>query len=192
MSNTFNHLKTIIKHKYYVGKYCFMCGLYWQGITHDLSKFSPTEFWESVKYCTGKRSPIDKCKEVNGYSNAWFHHKGRNKHHWEYWVDNFESGMTFAKIPFKYALELICDYLGAGKAYNEKGFTIKDEYQWWIQQRNIKLFHPDTKLLIDIIMIDMLNNGIKETLTDKQYLRQLKFEYDEYPAALQVRNPFTK
>lgn len=87
------HLKTVLIHKYYVGKYCFMCGLYWQGITHDLSKLSWKELIESCRYYTGKRSPIDLCKEVNGYSEAWLHHRGRNYHHWEMWVDNFEKGM---------------------------------------------------------------------------------------------------
>lgn len=85
LRNIKNHLKTVLTHKKYVMKYCFKAGLYWQGIVHDLSKFSPTEFWESVKYYQGTRSPIDACKEENGMSLAWLHHKGRNKHHYEYW-----------------------------------------------------------------------------------------------------------
>lgn len=85
LKNAVKHLKTIVTHKYYVGKYCFKAGLYVQGILHDLSKFSPTEFWESVQYFQGTRSPIDACKEENGYSNAWLHHKGHNKHHYEFW-----------------------------------------------------------------------------------------------------------
>ena len=85
MNKVLGHLKTVHMHRKYVRKFCFMCGLYYQGLVHDLSKYSPTEFGESIKYYTGTRSPIDVCKEKNDYSEAWFHHRGRNKHHYEYW-----------------------------------------------------------------------------------------------------------
>ena len=84
LKNIFLHFKKICVHKYWVGYYCFKADLYWQGIIHDLSKFSPVEFWESVKYYQGTSSPIDVSKKVNGYSKAWFH-RGRNLHHYEYW-----------------------------------------------------------------------------------------------------------
>ena len=49
IKNTFGHLKTVHKHRKYVRKYCFRCGLYKRGLLHDLSKYSPTEFLESIK-----------------------------------------------------------------------------------------------------------------------------------------------
>ena len=131
IKNGFKHFKKICKHKYYVGKYCFHYGLYWQGIIHDLSKFSPTEFFESVKYYQGDRSPIDACKEDKGYSMAWLHHKGRNKHHYEYFVDNLDNGGKPLLMPFNYMVEMFCDYIGAGQAYMGKNFTIESEYLWW-------------------------------------------------------------
>ena len=84
ISNIFKHINKILVHKFYVCKYCFECGLYWRGIKHDISKFSPTEFFESVKYYKGDKSPIIACKEDKGYSLAWQHHKGHNSHHYEY------------------------------------------------------------------------------------------------------------
>lgn len=181
MKRFFGHLKKVIKHKYYVGKYCFMCGLYWQGLTHDLSKFSPTEFWESVKYYQGTRSPIDACKEENGYSMAWFHHRGRNKHHWEYWVDDFEKGVVPKKMPFKYALELICDYMGAGNAYWGDKFTMKSEYDWWVNTKREKAgpyIHPQTLAFIDTMFTNMLIHGIEGTLTNKEFIKELKGLYE--------------
>ncbi len=86
------HFKTIHTHRKWVRKYCFLAGIPWRGITHDLSKYSPTEFWESVRYWTGNGSPIDVCKKENGFSRGWLHHKGRNPHHYEYWMDNFDKG----------------------------------------------------------------------------------------------------
>ena len=124
------HFKLITRHKWYVFKNCMKAGLYWQGLTHDLSKYSPVEFFESVKYFTGNRSPIDECKKDKGYSIAWQHHKGRNPHHYEYWVDNFDGGGTPLQMPFKYALELVCDYLAAGQAYSKKNFSYLGEYEW--------------------------------------------------------------
>lgn len=115
--NIYRHLKTIIRHKYFVSKECFKMGLYWQGIVHDLSKFSYIEFSESIKYYKGTSSPIDEAKRIKGYSEAWLHHAGRNKHHWQYWVD-FKDGKPFPlEIPDKYIKEIFCDMVGASKSY---------------------------------------------------------------------------
>lgn len=150
IKNFFGHLSTVLKHKYYVGKYCWKSGLYWRGLVHDLSKFNPVEFFESVRYYDGRISPINKCKKERGHSMAWFHHRGRNKHHYEYWIDNFETGMTCAPMPYRYALEMLCDYLGAGRAYGGKKFTFKGEYEWWVtKKRDVAKMHPNTKNYID-------------------------------------------
>ena len=135
----FGHLKTVTKHKYWVWHYMNKCGLKWgwRGLWHDMSKFSPTEFWESVKYYSGTRSPIDACKEENGISMAWMHHKGRNPHHYEYWQDNFDHGGETKEMPWRYKVEMICDYLAAGRAYMGKNFSYKAEYEWW--QKKLEL-----------------------------------------------------
>lgn len=161
------HFKTVCKHKYYVGKYCFMAGIPVRGILHDLSKFSPKEFFESVKYYQGDRSPIDKCKEVNGYSEAWFHHKGRNRHHYEYWFDNLDNGGTPVQMPFDDARELICDYLGAGHAYMQQKFTFEAEYNWWLNKKSKPLaMHPQTKLFVDNVLFLLKSyNNPKATLS---------------------------
>ena len=178
-SKFFGHLHTVLTHKRYVAHYCFLCGLYKQGIIHDLSKFSPTEFFESVRYYQGTRSPIDACKEKNGYSLAWFHHRGRNRHHWEYWVDDFQQGMIPKKMPFRFALEMFCDYLGAGRAYNGKGFTIEDEYKWWEMKRKHVVMHKDTLQFIDAMFSEMWQRGIESVLKDKHFIMTMKKEYEK-------------
>ena len=144
---------------------------------HDMSKFSPTEFFESVRYYQGTSSPIDACKADKGYSNAWFHHRGRNRHHWEYWVDDFQQGMIPKKIPFRFVLEMICDFLGAGRAYSGKAFTIKSEYDWWQNKRTVVVMHADTLACVDRIFELMLSRGIDNTLTDKKLIKQLQRDY---------------
>ena len=81
------HFKTITTHRILVMQGCFKMGLYWQGLTHDLSKYSPTEFMTGVRYYQGNKSPNAAEREEKGYSEAWLHHKGRNRHHYEYWTD---------------------------------------------------------------------------------------------------------
>lgn len=179
MSKFFKHLNKILTHKRWVAHYCFMCGLYRQGIMHDMSKFSPTEFWESVKYYQGTRSPIDACKEDKGYSMAWFHHRGRNKHHWEFWMDDFEKGSIPKKMPFKYALEMICDYLGAGRAYAGKDFTMETEYNWWLKKKTTAKMHADTFAFACEIMDHMKEIGIEKTLKDKAYIKYLQEKYED-------------
>ena len=77
----FAHFCTITKHKKLVLKECFRVGLYKQGLLHDMSKYSWTEFRVGCRYYQGTRSPNNAEREEKGYSSAWLHHKGRNKHH---------------------------------------------------------------------------------------------------------------
>ena len=146
MKNIFNHLKTIHTHKKWVFHYCCLAGIPLQGLTHDLSKYSPTEFFESIKYYQGTSSPINAAKADKGYSSAWFHHKGHNKHHYEYWMDNFDNGGENIIMPYEYWVEMICDYLGAARAYRKEHFSYQDEYNWWLEKEKKCALNPKLKL----------------------------------------------
>lgn len=181
--NAVKHFKTICIHKFYVAKYCFKAGLFTQGILHDLSKFSPTEFIESVKYYQKSGSPINACKKEKGVSMAWLHHKGVNKHHYEHWQDNFDSGTTHLVMPFKYALELVCDCLGAGNAYSGNKFTLQSELDWWKNtNKNGHIAMADaTWYFVDY----MIKTMAKENNTD---VLKKKRAYKIYKACLKKYN----
>lgn len=149
-SSYYKHFKTICKHKYYVFQECKACGILWQGIIHDLSKFGITEFASSARHFQGNRSPIEAEKESIGYSLAWLHHKGCNKHHWEYWTDfNDKDGSVITnKMPIKYTIEMICDWIGAGKAYSQGTWTQSDPLKYYCKVRSGRHFHIDTETLI--------------------------------------------
>ena len=117
--NIKGHFDTITRHKLLVMKYCFACGLYRQGLAHDLSKYSPTEFIPGCIYYQGDHSPNEVERQAKGYTAAWLHHKGRNKHHLEYWIDYGASkhGLEGMKIPLRYICEMVCDRIAASQIY---------------------------------------------------------------------------
>lgn len=181
LKNIFKHFHKICTHKKWVFHYCRKAGITWRGIKHDLSKFSPTEFWESVRYYQGDSSPIDAAKKDKGWSKAWMHHKGRNSHHYEYWMDNFDFGGEALIMPFDDVLELLCDYLAAGRAYMGKGFSYTAEYQWWCgkQSKPLKM-HPVVQWFVSTTLADLaeMEQCGFNPLADFEY-RLLKRRYDE-------------
>lgn len=157
--NIFNHIKTIMKHKYYVFICMLQCGYIWNGITHDLSKFSPAEFITSVKYYQGSRSPIEAEKEEKGYSDVWLHHKSHNKHHSQYWIDFSFGVINPCKMPYKYIVESVCDTIGAGKSYMGKDWSIKEPFKWWLKRDCYSIFHPHTRVILFRIYRDIYFEG---------------------------------
>ena len=162
----FKHLKVVLKHKHYVLINSFHLGIPLQGIVHDLSKYSPTEFWEGVKYFNGKHSPITDCKKTEGYSKAWLHHKGRNKHHTDYWVDLSAPDKT-PIIPYQYVAEMLCDKLAAGLIYKGKEWTKGYELEYWVNERDKTLVNDQVENLITDFFTQVSQVGIDRALTKK-------------------------
>jgi len=157
------HFKTVCKHKAIVYQECKSCGITWQGIIHDLSKFSPIEFSASAKHFQGNRSPIEAEKESRGYSMAWLHHKGVNKHHWEWWIDFYDNGQIIAnKIPSKYVVEMICDWIGAGKVYSNEKWNQDEPLNYFYKVRKGRYFHPETEKLIIFLLEIIRDKGLDE------------------------------
>ena len=167
MLHVFDHFKTIMTHKKWVAKYCFKCGLYIQGITHDLSKFSPTEFGEGIKYWTGKGSPNNEARKQTGISNAWLHHKGRNKHHYEYWVDYGEKSPQILKgydMPKKYIAEMICDRVAACRTYYGDSYTTRQPLDYYMKTANDAWFiSHNTKLALEKFLTMVAEEGEDKT-----------------------------
>jgi hypothetical protein len=179
----FGHLKTVLVHKYWVLYYASKLGYTWRGLVHDLSKFSPAEFFEGVKYWDGQRSPVLVAKELNGISYAWLHHRGHNKHHYEYWVEKLDYGGVPHKIPFKYVVEIVCDWLGACRAYNHAQDKIfKKEYEWWGKQKLIVKMHSDTKYMISRMLWNLCEYEEAGGMSEKEALRLIKMRLPVWEA----------
>lgn len=159
------HLKTINHHKWLVMKYCFRAGIYRQGLLHDLSKYSWTEFSVGAKYYQGFRSPNNAEREDKGYSSAWLHHKGRNKHHLEYWLDyNLKDNKPIAgmKMPVNYVVEMFCDRIAANKIYKKEGYQDGDPLAYFKGSKEQHLINEDTKALL-LKLLTMLKDEGEET-----------------------------
>lgn len=175
IKNIIKHITLVTKHKWYVFTYCTKLGMPFRGLKHDISKFMPIEFWESVKYYHGAKSPIQVCKEKNGYSKAWLHHKGRNKHHFEYWYD-FNTLDKTPVIPYKYTVELICDTLAAGMAYQGKSWKTSSQIEYFEKRKDLEYINENIKQVIREVYKQVDEEGIKKTI-NKKNLKQIYYKH---------------
>ena len=166
MKNFFGHLKTISHHKKLVRKTCFKAGMYKQGLLHDLSKYSPIEFLAGVKYYqNGKKSPINKEKEINGISYGWLHHKGRNRHHFEYWIDYSSipnTGLIGMKMQKKYVAEMVIDRISASKNYNKDNYTDSFPVEYWEKGKKMYIINKESEMLTDYLFKILKDKGEDE------------------------------
>ena len=181
---TFKHFHTVNKHRWYVFVYSIKAGIPIRGFLHDLSKYSPEEFFESVKFFNGHESPTHQAQRDNGYSKAWLHHKGRNKHHLEYWEDNttHHSKYYAALIPYKYLVESLCDRISAGKTYKGKIFDHTQPLKYWnnVEKNNKVEKHPGVVEFFDTVLEKMSEEGIDEALKPKYLKKVYKEIKDKY------------
>lgn len=165
MNKAWGHFKTITRHRHLVMYHCFRVGLYGRGLLHDLSKYTPTEFLVGVKYYQGTRSPNAAEREEIGFSTAWMHHKGRNKHHFEYWTDLLPGTNTYTAVPMptKFLVEMVMDRMAACKVYKGKDYTDGSALEYLHRAKDSKLLHPETMEKLVFLLTKLRDEGEKET-----------------------------
>ena len=162
------HFKTITRHKILVAKGCFKLGLYYQGIMHDMSKYSPTEFLVGVKYYQGTESPNNAERMEEGISMSWLHHKGRNKHHFEYWIDyslNPGEGMVGMEMPTQYVVEMFVDRIAASRNYMKDAYTDASALEYYKKGCHKYIMHPKTADLLEKLLVMLAEKGEEETFS---------------------------
>ena len=166
------HFRTITRHKWLVMKHCFRVGLYKQGFLHDLSKYSWTEFSIGAKYFQGYRSPNAAEIEEKGYSTAWLNHKGRNKHHPEYWTDyNARGDHSYSpiKMPTKYVVEMFCDRVAANKIYKTETYQDSDPLAYFERTKAHLIIHEESSELLRKLLTMLKDHGEEKTFL---YIRE--------------------
>lgn len=169
------HFRTITHHRHLVMLGCFRVGLFRQGLTHDLSKYSPTEFLEGARFYQGTRSPNAAEREAKGYSEAWMHHKGRNRHHYEYWTDMNLQTRCYESVPMptRYLAEMVMDRIAACKTYQGKNYTTASPLNYFLKSRERELMHPETRQALDMLLRMLSEKGEEETFRRiRQMLRE--------------------
>ena len=173
MDKFFGHLKTVCNHRRLVRHYCFKCGLFWQGLTHDLSKFSRIEFSNGVKYYAGGvASPHNNERNDKGFSEAWINHKSHNKHHGEYWTDFNKDTKTYLPVPMprKYVAEMVCDRISASRTYNGKKYNDSFPLEYFLKEQSFVVMHSKTQDDLIFLLTYLKNNGEKKTF---KYIRKV-------------------
>ena len=175
-SGAVHHFRTITAHRHQVIRHCFRAGIPWRGLMHDLSKYTWTEFGEGARYWQGTRSPNERAREIHGHSRAWLHHQGRNRHHFEYWMDyNMVSHRKEpVKMPFIFVLEMFCDRVAASKIYQGKKYNDQHPLAYFSRAKATRVIHPATSDLLESWLVMLSEKGEKETF---RYLRKLRRTY---------------
>ena len=180
MRGIWKHFKTITYHKWLVCKGCFRVGLYWQGLTHDLSKYTPTEFRVGAKYYQGNRSPNGAERQEKGYSEAWIHHKGRNRHHFEYWSDLNPQSRRYESVPMprRYVAESFMDRIAASRVYEGEKYTDASALNYLKRSLDGSLMHPDTYRQMEFLLTMLKEKGENETFS---YIKNHVLEGKAFP-----------
>lgn len=180
MIKAWAHFRTITHHRHLVMLHCFKVGLIGRGLLHDLSKYSPTEFRVGAKYYQGTRSPNAAERDACGASTAWMHHKGRNKHHFEYWTDLHPEKLVYTAVPMptKYLVEMVMDRMAACKTYEGRNYTDASALEYLHRARDTSLLHPDTKEKLEFLLTMLKDKGEKQTFRfiRKTVLKNVPFE----------------
>lgn len=173
MRKILGHFKTVSRHRRKVIVHCAKAGILWRGLLHDLSKYSYTEFSQGAKYFLGTRSPNEGEREEKGYSEAWMHHKGRNRHHFEYWIDyNPETKRVGpVKMPLVFVKEMFCDRVAASKVYQGENYTDSHPIEYFMRGKDRRMIHPETSDLLESWLRMLEEKGEKETFL---YIKHLK------------------
>lgn len=167
------HFRTITNHKTLVMHYCFRAGLYWQGICHDLSKYGPTEFLVGAKYFQGHRSPNNAEREVKGYSSAWLHHKGRNKHHLEYWIDySSDRSKVFEgmEMPVRFVVEMFFDRIAACRTYQKEAYTQESPWIYYEKSKAFHVMHPVSQRVLERLLRVLAEDGEETAISYAKWL----------------------
>ena len=175
MSNPLGHFKTITKHRHAVIRHCFKAGILWRGLCHDLSKYSPCEFLAGARFYKGTRSPNEAEREAFGHSVAWLHHKGRNRHHFEYWTDYNPTTKQVGpvKMPLVFVKEMFCDRVAASKIYQGKNYNQKHPLEYFLRGKPNRSIHPQTSDLIEGWLTILAEKGEEEAFKHIKSIKEL-------------------
>lgn len=177
MIHPIRHFRTITHHKKLVLDNAVRCGIPLQGLVHDLSKYSPMEFVPGMRFYQGMRSPNERERELYGCSHAWMHHKGRNRHHFEYWTDVNPATKTYepVEMPLKYIKEMFCDRVAASKNYKGDAYTDASPLEYYLGGQAREKMHPKTAYVLEKWLRMLAERGEAATFAHIRSLKKIQW-----------------
>lgn len=164
MKQYYSYLKYVLRHKSFVNKECMSLGYRWRGLIHDMSKFLPSEYIPYANHFYNKDGSKREVRDKSGFydpnntgdkkfDKAWLFHQKRNKHHWQYWVLPKDDGsIKVLEMPQKYLMEMICDWVGAGKAQgylSPKEDPYYETRKWYNKNKDKMQLHENTRRIVE-------------------------------------------
>ena len=116
-----------------------------------------------MRFFQGSRSPYTAEKEKYGYSLGWLHHKGRNRHHWEYWYDMLDGRWQPIEMPLPFVIEMVCDRVAACRVYEKENYTKESALKYFDAKKDSAFMHPDTAALLRSILVQIAEEGEEKT-----------------------------
>ena len=161
MTRPWLHFRTITKHRHNVIIHCWKAGILWRGLIHDLSNTVRQNSSGVPVFIVGHHSPIVEERKTFGFSKAWLNHKGRNKHHLEYWTDYCLKTKTLVgvQMPIKYFVEMICDRMAASNTYNGDAYTDASPLEYHERIGHANIIHSTTDVLLQHALTLLANEG---------------------------------
>lgn len=153
------YLRYLVRHIWFVRQECWRHGLLAQGLFHDLSKWRPDEFVPYARFfyakprrdATGYYKPTDTGDAA--FDFAWLLHQKRNPHHWQWWLlPEDDGGVKVLAMPHRFRLEMVCDWVGAGKAqgfFSPPDDPYRETRAWYIKNKDKMQLHPDTRRWVE-------------------------------------------
>jgi len=142
------YLRFVLRHRWFVFVASCRLGVPWRGLTHDLSKFRPSEWRAYADYFYGR-------PDQRAFDLAWLLHQHRNAHHWQYWLLRLDDGNEqVVAMPERYRREMVADWVGAGRAIS----GTKDWRPWYEANRDRIVVDIETRGWLE----EQARKGVRE------------------------------
>ena len=136
------YLHYVLRHKYYVFLWACKLGVGWRGITHDLSKFRPCEWFPYARYFYGNGCKLEATYQAFLFA-VHLHHK-KNDHHHQWWVLPGDGpNLKVWRMSEPAVRELLADWLGVASVLGTNA------WEWYLKNGHRLMFHSDTKRIVE-------------------------------------------
>ena len=103
------------------------------------------------------------------------HHKGRNRHHFEYWTDYSPKTGTLdpVRMPDDFIFEMFCDRVAASKIYNKDKYNNSMPLEYFLRAKQKRQIEAQTAAKLEFLLRLLADKGEKAAF---RYIRKRRKE----------------